>query len=396
MTNSRIAHAARTDMFDAVVVPTMKQHFFEPDFEAARAVYAAVAAHDLTDGPPCWPMLVAPPGSAKTRILEPLEQLPNTHVIDRLTTNTLLSGQIRIGNGNGRPPSLLHRIGDSGIIVFADFSTVLGMRPDDRASVLAELRRVFDGHLRKEVGTSDIQPEWRGRITLVAATTPDIDRFYGAVFQSLGERFVMIRWHRPGQDTSGEQAAIMAMNQAASVTEDLAASVEFLFNGGSPLPDSVSVPDGVQERIAALSEFVVRARTHVARDAHKNLLYQPEAEAPTRLAQQLSQLARGSARLSRREEVGPNDMSLVRRVGLDSIPTLRRRVIDGCLQNRNLTADIPKSTLFNTREDLRLVKLLSNSTGDSWALSPLALRLLARADALVPKKYPSNELGEKR
>ena len=189
----------------AHVERVMQQHFHEPDLQGARAVFAAVAAHRLA-GQPVWPMIVAPPGSGKTETLDALQGLPHVHFIDSVTPNTFLSGQI-LQKKESRSPSLLKRIG-SGILICADFSTVLGMPTDKRATILADLRRIFDGHLRKEFGTSEASQEWRGRITLAVATTPDVDSHW-MIFQSLGERFVMIRWHRP----DGRKAAIRAMNQ---------------------------------------------------------------------------------------------------------------------------------------------------------------------------------------
>src|SRR5688572_11749319 len=89
----------KTDWFQLLHEPIMRQHFHNPDTEATRATYAAVAAHALPNGPAVWMMNVAPPGSAKTSALEPLEVLPNVHAIDKLTPNTFLSGQIVTGPG---------------------------------------------------------------------------------------------------------------------------------------------------------------------------------------------------------------------------------------------------------------------------------------------------------
>ncbi len=94
----------------------LQELFYEPDVQAARALYAAIAAHDLPNGQPVWPMSVAPPGSVKTTLLEPLGQFSHVHLIDKLTPNTLLSGQITQKSGKKRP-SLLHRIGGSSGIV---------------------------------------------------------------------------------------------------------------------------------------------------------------------------------------------------------------------------------------------------------------------------------------
>lgn len=372
----------RLDLFEALVMPIVSDHLYAPDLQALRAVHAAIAAHGLRQGPPVWPMIVAPPGSAKTTALEPLEGLvlagsTCVYPIDRLTPATFLSGQIQREGEAGRRPSLLHRIGPSGIITFPDFSTILSLKPDDKAAILADLRRIYDGHLTKEVGTSGEPLEWRGRITLAAACTPALDAHFG-VFASLGERFVLIRWHRPGGADQGCDAALSAMRQdPEALRHALADAAEILFDD---LPDQdVDVSDAHQQQIAALAEFCVHARTHVARDGRtKDLLYEPEAEAPTRLAQQLIQLARGSARLGRRARVADVDLTMVRRVAGDCIPRLRWRVLSAYIAGTQLVTEIPSTTLHYCREDLRLVGLL-----DRKGLSPLARRLLAASGLSV-------------
>jgi hypothetical protein len=70
----------------------LRKHHHQPDTEAARILYSAVAAHRL-EGVPVWPMLVAPPGSLKTELLNALEGLPGVHVIDNVTPQTFISGQ---------------------------------------------------------------------------------------------------------------------------------------------------------------------------------------------------------------------------------------------------------------------------------------------------------------
>src|SRR6185437_15022595 len=116
-------------------------------------------------GPSVWPMLVAPPGSMKTELIDALDGLPSVHLIDRVTPNTFLSGQIKDGKrpATTTSSSLLHRIGPSGIVLYPDFSTILSMNRAHRGSVLADMRRIYDGHLRKEYGTDENQSahEWR-------------------------------------------------------------------------------------------------------------------------------------------------------------------------------------------------------------------------------------------
>jgi hypothetical protein len=359
----------------------LRRHYYQPDLQAARGLYAALAAHDLT-GQPVWPMLVAPPGSMKTDLLAALEGLSNVHLIDRVTPNTFLSGQVKDGKRpvTGNHSSLLHRIGAMGIIAYPDFSTVLSMNRGHRGSVLADMRRIYDGHLRKEYGTEDRKEhEWKGRITFAVATTDEVNRHY-SVFQTLGERFAMIRWHRPG----GVEAALKAMNQdCRERASDLTNAVHALMNGlaaqSLSLTQSPMLSRDSQERIAALAEFAVRGRTHVHRNGYsKQIDYIPEAEAATRLAQQLTQLAKGSAMLGARSSVEREDFQLVQRVAFDCMPTARRRLLDTLMCGEQADkSGLPSSTLSYVKEELQALGLL---TGDG--LSALARDLMTSAGAM--------------
>ncbi len=359
-------------------------HYHEPDLEAARTLFAAVAAHRLP-GQPVWLMLVAPPGSMKTELLESLGGLPTVHLIDRLTPNTFLSGQVARSRA---PANLLHRIGPDGILVCPDFSTVLSMHRDHRSAVLADMRRIYDGHLRRELGTwKDLeQREWRGRLTFLVGATPDVDRHY-SIFQMLGERFVMVRWARPG----GMQAALRAMRQDRQRAPlELREAVTALFDS---LPDCQPVlPEEIQHRIAALAEFTVLSRTHIARDGRsKEIIYVPEPEASTRLAQQLCQLAKGSALLAGRDLVDEEDFLLVRRVAFDSIPATRRRILDALTSGKQPSeTGLPFSTRNYAVLDLRSLKLVVHALDPVEGmgvqfLSRQAKRLLVEAGIRVKR-----------
>ena len=339
----------------------LQAHYHQPDLEAVRVLYSAVAAHRLP-GQPVWLILVAPPGSMKTELLEALSGLPTVHLVDRLTPNSFLSGQVARARA---PASLLHRIGPDGILVCPDFSTVLSMHRDHRSAVLADLRRIFDGHLRRELGTAEhpAEREWRGRLTFLVAATPDVDRHY-SIFQTLGERFVMVRWHRPG----GTEAALRAMGQDRQrVRQELRDAVGALF---STLPEQQpALPEELGRRIAALAEFVVVARTHVPRDGRtKHVIYVPEPEAPTRLAQQLAQLAKGSALLAGRDCVNEEDFGVARRAGFDSIPAARRKLIEALMRGKHRSAimlasalKLPWSTYHYAMMDLKSLGLVDSS-----------------------------------
>ena len=370
-TADEIQQAARWEKLEAA----LREHYHEPELGAVRALCSAFAAHTLS-GPPVWPMLIAPPGSMKTDLVKALDGLPKVHLIDTVTPHTFLSGQIDDPKKKGKvPPSLLHRIGPDGIMVCADFGTVISMNRDCRASVLADLRRIYDGQLRQEFGTDENlkKHEWRGRITFIAAATPDVDVHYG-IFQTLGERFLMVRWHRPG----GINAALKAMNQNGKLAEkELKEAVHALLQ---TVPTSEPrLPEELQRKLAALSEFVVRARTHVPRNGYsKDIVYVPEPEAATRLAQQVAQLTKGSAVLAGRPVADEEDYSVALRAGRDCIPATRAKILDALIARGNIKrVNLPASTLYYAIEELKSQELIAGAS-----LSPLARDLLLQAGIL--------------
>jgi hypothetical protein len=350
------------------VVAALRKHFHQPDLQAARALYAAVAAHGLK-GQPVWPMAVAPPGSMKTELLKGLDGLPNVHSIDAVTSKTFISGQIREeGKGDpARPSSLLQRIGPKGIVLCLDFSTILALKSDDRQAVMADMRRIYDGELKKEFGTSDEVPRWKGRITFAVAVTDEIDRHYG-VIQSLGARFVMIRMGR-----GNHEAAMRAMLQdPAEVTSDIQRAVHSLFTGlGTESPE---LSKGMLTRLAALADFAAMARSYVPRDGRtKQLESDPQAESATRLSQQLAQLAKGSAILDGRNAVSETDYGVAIRVAFDSIPANRRSVLNHFLRGDRLA--MKAATKSYAIDDLEALGLLEDS-----ALTSDAKMLVDRFD----------------
>jgi hypothetical protein len=194
------------------------------------------------------------------------------------------------------------------------------------------------------------------------------------MFQSLGERFVMVRWSRPG----GVGAALKAMKQDRNEAKQaLKSAVQLLFAG---LPDiRPNVPSDVSVKIAAVAEVAVRGRTHVPRSGYnKEVPYLPEPEASTRLSQQLTQLAKGSALLAGRDTVHSDDLSLARRVAFDCMPATRRKILDALVAKKSLdTLNMPGSTQKYALEDLELQGLVKGR-----CLSPYAAGTLRQAGIL--------------
>jgi len=338
----------------------LTEKYRNPDIDAAKIILAAVASHRIVDYPPAWAMGIAPAGSMKTEILKSLDGLPSVHLVDEVTANTFISGKLsQPGEQRTTPASLLHRIGDEGIIIAADFSTVLEIDEKTRGKILSQLRRIYDGQLRREFGSEDNldEREWKGRITLLAGATPVVDRFH-KVFAALGDRFARVRWPRAG----GVEAAMMAMEQDRTVSEQLKKLVHkyLLPVLSQPKIDAPKLAHEMQLRIANLSEIVALARTYIPRNSEREIDGTVQAESNTRLPQQLAQVGRGWAALMNRSEVDEEAFGLIRRTAWDSIPPVRRAILEGLMSGKKPhSVGLPPATTDRGLEELVAIGLLA-------------------------------------
>src|SRR5690349_7025765 len=175
------------DSFDGLK-GILDRWFYKPDLQAIRISMGAVQAHYLNIGDPAWLFVIAPPASGKTTItIMSAAGLRDVQVLGDITENTFLSGFY-----NHKQPGLLEKLGRTagdggtktstgdGIFLLKDFTTVLSMRREKRAAILSQLREMHDGEFRRDFGTGETKI-WKGRLGIVAAVTPVIDKHY-AIF----------------------------------------------------------------------------------------------------------------------------------------------------------------------------------------------------------------------
>src|SRR5262249_48050153 len=150
-------------------------------------------AANLLPGDPIWLGVIGPPSSAKTEILNSISLLPHVVQAATLTPAGLLSGTPKKQYDKTAKGGLLRQIGSFGIIALKDFGSILSMRPDAKAEVLAALREVYDGSWTRHLGTDGGRTlTWSGKVALLFAATSVIDSHYG-VIGAMGDRFLLCR-----------------------------------------------------------------------------------------------------------------------------------------------------------------------------------------------------------
>jgi hypothetical protein len=345
-----------------------------PDLTPVLAVLGAVAANKLP-GDPVWLGIVAPPSSAKTEILNALSMLPDIYPTATLTPASLLSGTAKREKAADAKGGLLRAIGAFGILVMKDFGSVLSMRPDAKAEILAALRELYDGSWTRHLGTDGGRTlHWEGKVGLVFGATPALDSHH-SVIGAMGERFLNVRMEAGGCEQA-RSALLHAGAQTATMRRELAEAVAALFAGSGSEPRALN--DAEADELINLASLAVRIRSTVERDRQSREIESVHgAEGPARLALTLERLLAGLDALGVDRT---RAFDVVRRVAMDSVPPLRRRALDW-LQVQELPSatsavatalDLPTSTTRRVLEDLAAYQLIERHSegqgrADLWA-----------------------------
>ncbi len=346
------------------------------------AVLGTIAAN-LLPGDPVWLGIIAPPSSAKTEILNSLLQLPYIEPTATLTPAALLSGTPKRQRDKGAKGGLLNKIGEFGVLVLKDFGSILSLRPEAKAEILAALREVYDGAWTRHLGTDGGRTlSWTGKLGLVFGATEAYDDYHSVV-GSLGDRFLLCRL----QSSYGGQLK-KAFDHTGATTktmrEELAAVVAGLFTKSPSSPPSLS--EAEFERLDNVVELAVRLRAHVSRDRYSREIENIHgAEGPGRMGLALERLLAGLNAIGLDRSKA---MRLIEDVALDLTPPIRRHAFEALTATPAPTRDIakalklPTTTARRALEELAAHSLAVRTRGededgaekkggaDMWALDP--------------------------
>jgi hypothetical protein len=362
----------------AACVTTFQSWLYMPDSGPLQVVLATIAAN-LGDGDPVWLMLVAPPSNGKTEIIGRLSDIEYVHEVSTLTEASLLSGTPNKDRAKDAKGGLLRQIGDFGVIVMKDFTSILALHKDTRATVLAALREIYDGKWTRIIGTDGGKTlHWAGKVGVIAGVTPTIDSHH-SVIGSMGERFVMYRMSTEG----AKQQALVRLTKGRNDREMRTEMAEALRRVADSIDHDVlnQVPSEVTaKRLMNLAYLTTRCRSAVERDNYsRDITLIPKPEGPARLAMVLLRL------LNAFRAIGVAEIDAwreIEKIALDSMPEIRRQVLEHLIDKKAamptasvaLALGYPTQTARRAMEDLAAHGvLLRNKDGgrdDLWLFEP--------------------------
>ncbi|MDA8360368.1 MAG: hypothetical protein M0Z95_29640 [Actinomycetota bacterium] len=343
-----------------------------PDLGALHAVLATIAANRMT-GDPVWLLLIGPPSSAKTEMVETLSELPEVFTLSSTTKAGLLSGSTERGTGG-----LLMEAGTEFVLVIKDFTTICSEHASTRNEVLAIFREMFDGKVERAVGSRGGQVlKWRGHVGAIACGTEAIDTVDMAAF---GERWVRYRLP-PSSDEDrllmGHTASKNVGYQQRQRLERMQVVTRFFADLSLPsAPPQVSQQD--EDRLVALADLGTKCRSAVERGGGKGdeILQVPQPEELPRLLSQLRQVSAGLVAIGVSD---PERRRLLSKCAADAMPSIRRKVIDALV---SVDADVattavaawcslPETTVRRRLVDLAALGVIdqTRSHPERWAAS---------------------------
>jgi DNA-binding transcriptional ArsR family regulator len=355
------------------VVDTWQHTLHLPDPGALLVILSTIVANRM-DVDPVWLMLIGPPSSGKTEIVEATAELPEVHTMSSVTKAGLLAGSPSKDGTGG----LLKELGNRGVIIFKDLTTLLSEHASTRNEVFGIMREVHDGKVSRALGSAGGKVvKWRGHAGCIACVTDAIDSFDMAAF---GERWLRYRMAQLGPDDRF-LAGLSAFNNRAHQRDnrETRRRVVESFLTGLELPaEPPTLSDAEVDRLIVLTDIGTRCRSAVERSGghHDEITLVPPPEELPRLMGALSNLSAGLSVIGVADE---RRWRLLVKSALDGIHSLRRRVLDVLVNTRAelMTSsvasrcDLPPSTARRHLEDLTALGVLDR-TGEGpewWAAS---------------------------
>jgi hypothetical protein len=309
------------------------------DTDALDAMLAAAAVEKFDDGSdPVWLLLVSGPGAAKTETAQALDGIGATVTSAISSDAALLSGTPIHERAKGATGGLLRKIGERGVLVIKDVTSILSMDRNLRGKVLAALREVYDGRWTREVGAGGgATLGWRGRIAVVGAVTTAWDTAH-AVISMMGDRFVLLRMDSTIHRLAAGRKAIGNTGDEAQMRGELAKAAAGVIAGMDTEP--ITVTEAETGVLLAAADLVTLARTGVEYDYRGDVIDAHAPEMPTRFAKQLAQIVRGAVAIGMDRA---DALRLAIRCARDSMPPLRLAIIDDLAAHLgSTTSDVRK------------------------------------------------------
>ena len=362
------------------------------DRDMVRLTIASILGNQMHLRRPIWLMLVAPPSSGKTTVLNAFyemevygksgEKIQVVHNISDLTENSFASGFKK----PGKETSLLFRMQYGNVMVFKDFTSILSKRNETKTIIMSQLREIYDGQYTKLVGTGD-SIHWEGKLGAVAGVTQAVYEHLESM-SVMGDRFMLYQIPQPDrkemlkfkirQERTGTTESVQMPKARALLQEYMQRAFDGMSN------EQVVLNEKDEDEIIDVADFCTMVRSGIiTNDFSGEIEFVPEPEMPARMFEQMLALASifvymrkmDDPDITNADALTQEDYRLIYKIAFDSIPIKRRIALRYLAQYSNGvdTAGLARKVGYPTKvvlgwlEQLNALGVAERKTGQGMS-----------------------------
>jgi hypothetical protein len=400
----RLACSAVKKLYDLVTNASSKGIDFEFLFQLMRTVFGVTLAHafelvvtcgltlkfvdrkqGLVGNRPVWLLLVAPPSSFKTTILNFLRCSPYAFYIDDVTKASFLPADPI------QEPLIIKMHGK--VTLFPSLSIIAEKKPDEAKELLAILERIYDGEYRR--GTAKgARGEIVDTVVIGALTTEVFESTFLHKMLAYGSRYLIYRYTIPNSIA----LAIANLLSNANFSQ-LMQSIQFLAstlftyamdNVDALKLNTVVLTEEQRRDIEVLAELLAKLRFVF----HRRIEYEEEevdgkksrvqhevleitqTDIPIRSYNQLLNVVRANSvirkvpRFLGYPQVDEHAMALAAKLALTSSHRVAHNIIEYLIKNHDTTvsvndiakyANTPRSTIYRYLDILQAIGIITDT-----------------------------------
>lgn len=307
------------------------KHLGENRDYVIKSILAVFISTFLEKKDPVWLMIVGNPSSNKTTLVDLLSPLTDVFKLDTMTSNPFSSGQ----REKEKPKDLLPLL-DGKCFVIKEYGTLFGRSDEMVKQLISDFVAIYDGCYDKHSPT-------RGTVRIksyfshIGCVTPMSLSNRQKYMSAVGARFLFLRIEPLAQEEKKDSMAKIWEEGTAGKKEEASKVIcDFCNQLKEELREEgrIIFSSEIKERLNNLAELTARARgivmseqTSFQGDDGDTRQYSEvtdiQIEEPFRALKQLKKLAKCLAIVNQRNEVGDEEVAIVKRIVLSSMPVRR-------------------------------------------------------------------------
>lgn len=312
-----------------------------------KSILAVYLSTFLENKDPIWLMIVGNPSSNKTTLVDLLSPLENdVYKLDSLTSNPFSSGQ----RASENPQDLLPLI-DGKCFIIKEYGTLLGKSDETVKQLIGDLVAIYDGEFAKHSPTRGTI-RYYAQFSHIGCVTPMALSSRQKYMSAVGPRFLFLRI-QPLSDAERSTSLGKIWSDEVSVGKDEVSQkvCSFCLQKKEQIQSGskVSFDETAKTRLNNLANLTARARGIVIsdktsfkdEDGNTKNHYEVsdiQIEEPFRALKQLKKFSQCLAIVNGNQSVGDEELDIVKKVVLSSMPVRRADVLSVFNEGQVFTA----------------------------------------------------------